>query len=545
MPNNKINGVLVNGISLPLSAEKEDAYKIAAAEMKRAGISPARIHFSVYKRSVDARKKDEIKLVYSIAARFDEAVNIKEIRSGRYRISELVDDVLDIVHGEEDALVPPLVVGMGPAGLFAALIMAENGYAPIIIDRGDCVSKRISCYDNFVKNGILDTESNIQFGAGGAGTFSDGKLLTRINDPKISYVLNRFCDFGAPKEILFSAKPHIGTDLLSGIVDKMLSRIEQLGGRVVYRCCMNDLYENSDGTVTVKTSQGDIACSSVVLALGHSSRDTYKTLINKGFAIEAKPFSVGVRIEHLREDIDTAMYGRFAGHPKLGKGEYHLSDTTSGRGVYTFCMCPGGTVVAAASEENGVVVNGMSCYARDGINSNSAVAVSVRPTDFDGTPMGAISFQRELEQSAFLAGGRNYCAPIQTAGDFLACKSGTEPTRINPTYREGKVQVADINNILPSFVTDELRNGLHSFDKKLKGFACEDAILSGVETRTSAPLRILRGENMVALGHKSIYPCGEGAGYAGGITSAAVDGIKVAMKIMERFSPTNEKKFDC
>ena len=545
MPNNKINGVLVNGISLPLSDETEDAYKIAAAEMKRAGISPARIHFSVYKRSVDARKKDEIKLVYSIAARFDEAVNIKEIRSGRYRISELVDDVLDIVHGEEDALVPPLVVGMGPAGLFAALIMAENGYAPIIIDRGDCVSKRISCYDNFVKNGILDTESNIQFGAGGAGTFSDGKLLTRINDPKISYVLNRFCDFGAPKEILFSAKPHIGTDLLSGIVDKMLSRIEQLGGRVVYRCCMNDLYENSDGTVTVKTSQGDIACSSVVLALGHSSRDTYKTLINKGFAIEAKPFSVGVRIEHLREDIDTAMYGRFAGHPKLGKGEYHLSDTTSGRGVYTFCMCPGGTVVAAASEENGVVVNGMSCYARDGINSNSAVAVSVRPTDFDGTPMGAISFQRELEQSAFLAGGRNYCAPIQTAGDFLACKSGTEPTRINPTYREGKVQVADINNILPSFVTDELRNGLHSFDKKLKGFACEDAILSGVETRTSAPLRILRGENMVALGHKSIYPCGEGAGYAGGITSAAVDGIKVAMKIMERFSPTNEKKFDC
>ena len=541
MSDKKISGVLVGGISLSLNTDEEEAYKIAATEMKRAGLSPARIHFNLCKRSIDARKKDDIKIVYSIAARFDEAIDKAAFNRCKYHISLLEDETLDVRYGCEKTKERPLVVGMGPCGLFAALLLAENGYCPIIIDRGDPIDKRIEAYKQFVKYGILDTESNIQFGAGGAGTFSDGKLLTRINDPKISYVLERFCEFGAPEEILYAAKPHIGTDLLSGIVNKMLERIKALGGKVIYRCLLENFFENNDGTVTAKTNQGEIICSSVVLAIGHSSRDTYETLIDKGCAIETKSFSVGVRIEHLREDIDKALYGKFAGHEKLGKGEYHLSDTTSGRGVYTFCMCPGGTVVAAASEEGGVVVNGMSCFARDGINSNSAVAVSVRPSDLDGTPLGAIEFQRKLERAAFLAGGGDYSAPVQTVGDFIGDVRGTEPKRILPTYRDGKVRLSEMREILPDFVVSELKLGLSSFNKKLKGFACADAVLSGVESRTSAPLRILRNENMIAIGYGRIYPCGEGAGYAGGITSAAVDGIRVALKIIERFEPLEVK----
>jgi uncharacterized FAD-dependent dehydrogenase len=537
MEDKKLDGVLIGGISLPLDADESEAKKIAANEIKRAGISPARINFNVYKRSVDARKKDDIRFVYSIAAKFDEPRNIRLPKANKYPFSELHSDELSFTYGNEKTTYPPLVVGMGPAGMFAALLMAENGYRPIIIDRGDNIANRVKCYENFVKFGVLDTESNIQFGAGGAGTFSDGKLLTRINDPRISYVLNRFYDFGAPSEILSAAKPHIGTDLLVDIVDKILARIEELGGKVIYRCCMKDIVENSDGTVTAKTTKGDIVASSVILALGHSSRDTYYTLLEKGFAIDAKSFSVGVRVEHLRADIDKALYGDFAGHPKLGKGEYHLSDTTTGRGVYTFCMCPGGVVVAGASEENSVVVNGMSYYARDGVNSNSAVAVSVRAADYGGTPHKAIEFQRNLERTAFEHGGRNYYAPVQTVGDFLNGKSGTEPSRIIPTYRDGKYKCADMNKIFPEFVSSELKLGLNSFDRKLSGFACSDAILTGVETRTSAPVRILRGEDMCAIGHDRIYPCGEGAGYAGGITSSAVDGIRVAIKIMERFQP--------
>ena len=277
--------------------------------------------------------------------------------------------------------------------------------------------------------------------------------------------------------------------------------------------------------------------SALLIATGHSSRDTYKMLLDSGYVIEAKSFSVGVRIEHLRENIDKALYGDMAGHPKLGKGEYHLSDTSSGRGVYTFCMCPGGEVVAAASEEFGVVVNGMSENARDGRNSNSAVAVSVRQSDYDGTPMGAIEFQRRIERSAFIEGGRDYYAPIMTVGDFLEGKYGSEPTSVLPTYRNGCVRVASFDKIFPQFVVDELRLGLRSFDRKLSGFAKSDAILTGAETRTSAPVRILRGEDLCAIGKKNIYPCGEGAGYAGGITSAAIDGIRVALKIMEQFSP--------
>ena len=539
MENKAICGFVISGISLSPDTDEKEACSIAANELKRAGINPARIRFSVYKKSVDARRKNDVRLVYSVAARFDTPQNIKTPSIKKYRIAELLDGTLDIKYGDEVSAYRPLVVGMGPAGLFCALLLAENGYEPIIIERGDSVAERVKKHDEFFKFGVLDTESNIQFGAGGAGTFSDGKLLTRINDPKINYVLRRFCDFGAPEEILTAAKPHIGTDLLLGVVENILYEIERLGGKVLYRTKLESLSENTDGTVCARTDKGDIVCSSLILATGHSARDTYEMLLKKGYLIEAKTFSVGVRIEHLREDIDRSLYGDFAGHPKLGKGEYHLSDTTGERGVYTFCMCPGGEVVAAASEEGGVVVNGMSRQARDGKNSNSAIAVNVWQTDYDGTPMGAIEFQRNIERKAFLAGGSDYSAPIQTVGDFLDGKSGSFPSRVLPTYRAGQVQVADMNNVLPDFVCKDLKRGILSFEKKLSGFSLHSAILTGAETRTSAPVRIMRNDELLAIGKSSVYPCGEGAGYAGGITSAAIDGIRVAQKIMERFSPVN------
>ncbi len=536
-------GWLLNGICLSPDTDEKEACSIAASEMKRAGVNPARLRFDIYKRSVDARKKDNVKLVYSVAVRSKDREEIDRPTATRYSITPLYDKKLDISLGSKRTEFPPLVVGMGPAGLFCALLLAENGYCPVIIDRGDCIAERCKKHELFVKTGILDTESNIQFGAGGAGTFSDGKLLTRINDPRTAYVLRRFCEFGAPEEILTAAKPHIGTDLLLGIVEKMLKQIEALGGRVLYRCRLDGIREMADGTVCARTTQGEIKASALMLAVGHSARDTYDMLLRNGYAIEPKPFSVGVRIEHLQKNIDTALYGKFAGHPKLGRGEYHLSDTTSGRGVYTFCMCPGGQVVAAASEENGVVVNGMSCYARDGKNANSALCVSVRPEDYGATPEKAIAFQRNLENAAFREGGGDYYAPIQTVGDFLNETQGAVPTEVEPTYRDGKVRVSSMERILPSFICEELKLGLRSFERKLKGFACPEAILSGVETRTSAPLRILRTEEMTAVGHSAVYPCGEGAGYAGGITSAAIDGIRAAQNIMMRFAPAESCSF--
>ena len=541
MAEEKLIGFLMNGISISPDAEEKEACMIAANEMRRAGENPARLRFDIYKKSVDARKKDRVRLVYSVAIRPSEGETLTLPAKSRYGITPLYEREIATAVGNEKSPYPPLVVGMGPAGLFCALLLAEQGYRPTIIDRGDSIANRNLAHERFIRDGILDTESNIQFGAGGAGTYSDGKLLTRVNDLRVSYVLSRFCEFGAPQEILTAAKPHIGTDRLLSVIDRMLARIEELGGQVVYRCRLDGISEMADGSVVAKTTKGDLHCSSLVLAPGHSARDTYAMLMANGYSIEAKPFSVGVRIEHLQSKIDEALYGNYAGHPRLGRGEYHLSDTSSGRGVYTFCMCPGGQVVAAASEEGGVVVNGMSVYARDGKNANSAVCVSVRPEDYGATPERAIAFQRNLERAAFRAGGADYFAPIQTVRDFLEGRRGSEPTTVLPTYRDGRVRCSSMDEILPSFVTEELRRGLRSFDRKLSGFACSEAVLSGVETRTSAPVRILRDEEMRAFGHANIYPCGEGAGYAGGITSAALDGIRVAERLIARFSPSENE----
>ncbi len=534
--------LVVGNISVRFDADEGEIFNKGFSKMKRAGIGidSRKLHFRLYKKSVDARKKDDIRLVCSIIADVeDEKFDEGKLKSADAKI--VANAPLELTQGNEIMSAPPLVVGMGPAGLFAALLLAENGYAPVIIDRGDSVEDRVLAVELFYKDRILDTESNIQFGAGGAGTFSDGKLLTRINDPYCAYVLERFVKFGAPREILTQAKPHVGTDILRSVVSNMLARIEELGGTVVYRCKLTGICKNSDSTVTARTTKGDILCSSMVLALGHSSRDTYSMLIERGFAMEPKPMSVGVRIEHLSEDIDAALYGKYAGHPSLGRAEYALSDTKSDRGVYTFCMCPGGSVVAAASEDGGVVVNGMSNFARDGKNSNSAVLVSVRPDDYekkDGSVLlGAIEYQRKIERAAYLAGGSDYGAPIQTVGDFLLGKSGSEPNRVTSTYMDGAhVRLADLSGVFPSYVTEKLRYGISSFDKKIKGFAAPHALLTAAETRTSAPLRILRGESFESLSMSNVYPCGEGAGYAGGITSAGVDGIRVAQAIIHRFA---------
>ena len=540
---------LLGGIRVGVDACEGEILEKARKKMKRAGISTATLHFQLYKKSVDARRKDDIRF---------ECTVLVEGRSGHPFSKELLDRVDGRVLeeqtvtprlGAEPLHRPPLVVGMGPAGLFSAWLLARHGYAPILIDRGGSVEERVADVALFRETGKLDAESNIQFGAGGAGTFSDGKLITRIHDPHCGLVLKTLVDFGAPEEILIKAKPHVGTDLLRGVVSNMLREIEHLGGRLIYRCRMENFEETDSGTIRVMTNQGELLCGALILAPGHSSRDTYHRLIQKGFAMEQKPISVGVRVEHLQSDIDKALYGTFAGHPNLGPAEYSLSDTRGDRGVYTFCMCPGGEVVAAASEEGGLVVNGMSYHARNNPNANAAVAVSVQPSDIaptDGSALlGSIEFVRRIERAAFAAGGGDYFAPVMTMGDFLTGQRGSEPTRVSPSYRDGKVKLTTFDGIFPDFVLEGLKRGFTSFGKRLPGYDASHAILTAAETRTSAPLRILRDkETLAAPGHSRIYPCGEGAGYAGGITSAGVDGIRCALALMERFAPLSKKASD-
>lgn len=531
---------LCDGIFVCPDDGEDTAERLAEQTMKRAGIDTRSLHFRLFKRSVDARRRNAIRLVCTVLITSD--APIPERLCLRAGLKPLVAAAREITLGDEPMHHPPLVVGMGPAGLFTALSLAERGYHPLLIDRGDAVHERVARVERFRSQGILDTESNIQFGAGGAGTFSDGKLVTRIHDPRCRYVLETLHRFGAPDEILTTAKPHIGTDVLRVVVDRLLSEIERLGGTVRYRCRVESLREETDGSVVALTSQGEVACSAAVLAIGHSAHGLYGELIGRGWAVEAKPMSVGVRIEHRQADIDRALYGDLAGHPRLGHAEYALSDTRGERGVYTFCMCPGGEVVAAASDEGRLVTNGMSEHARDGENANSAVLVSVGLQDYepqDGSlARGALEWQKKIEQAAFRAGGGDWCAPVMTVGDLLGGRVGGCATDVMPTYRGGRVRSADLGSVFPREICDSLRYSLRRFGERIEGFDRPSAILTAAETRTSAPVRILRdGERLCALGHPSVYPCGEGAGYAGGITSAAVDGLRVAEAIMARFRP--------
>ncbi len=536
----------MEGISVPVGVSEADVLHRAEQRMKRTGMTTGSLHFRLYKKSVDARRREDIRLVYAVlVSAVGSHPGFTEADLTRVGLKPHKPGALQTAHGEKLLPARPLVVGMGPAGLFCAYLLAKEGYAPRLIDRGDGIAERVRAVHRFCTHGVLDTESNIQFGAGGAGTFSDGKLLTRINDARCAFVLETLRDMGAPADITLQAKPHVGTDVLRSVVAHMLDTIAASGGEVIYRCRFDGFDRLPDGSFSVRTTRGTLSAGVIVLAPGHSARDTYRMLIDRQFAVEAKPISVGVRIEHRREDIDTMLYGRMAGHPDLGAAEYHLSDTKGERGVYTFCMCPGGEVVAAASEEETVVVNGMSCRARDGENSNAAIAVSVRPEDYepvDGSlAIGAIAFQRRLERAAYRAGGGNYDVPVQTVGDFLNGVRAVDahaPTRVRPSYRGGEHwHPARMEDVLPPFVSTSLAYGLRSFDRKLKGFAMPEAVLSAAETRTSAPVRILRGGDFCAIGQPGLYPCGEGAGYAGGITSAAVDGLKVAEAILATYAP--------
>lgn len=530
--------LLINNVKLSVNASHTEAFSVARGILKKAGLASFAKEYRIFRRSIDARHKPDIYFVYSVAVSGD-FPDISEEKQRRYGISQQNKQKMPTaVIGDTPLSAPPVIVGSGPCGLFAALLLAEEGYNPIILERGGSVKERMAAVDRFNKFHILDTETNIQFGAGGAGTFSDGKLVTRINDPLTCYVLERFIEFGAPEEIRYIAKPHIGTDILATVVERMTERICALGGRVFYHTKYLSPIMMNNTVSAVLTSKGEIPCGALILAIGHSARDTYENMIKSSFDIEAKAFSVGMRIEHLAEDIDYALYGTREFNPDLGHGEYALSYDTKNRGSYTFCMCPGGVVVAAASEEGGVCVNGMSYNSRSERNSNSAVLTSVFKEDYGGTPMGAIEFQRKIEQAAFKAGGGGYSAPIITFGDFISGACKTEPKRILPSYMYGKnIKLARPESYLPDFVCRGISSAILDFDRKIKGFASHDAVLTGAETRTSAPLRIKRdSETRLALGYTNIYPAGEGAGYAGGITSAAIDGAKSALALMKIYT---------
>ncbi len=522
--------ILVNNIKLPVSATAEQALSAAAKLLK---ISPAiPKDMWVHKVSIDARKGD-IKFVYSVAVKLADA-KAEARYAGKSRDVQVKPEVaITFGRGGQKMETRPVICGFGPAGFMCALSLAEMGFRPIVLEQGQRIEQRIETVKRFEQQGVLNTASNIQFGEGGAGTFSDGKLTTRISDERCAYVTQTFIDHGAPAEIARMAKPHIGTDLLVDVIKNIREKIIALGGEVMFDTRLTDIVVKNGAITAVKTTRGEIPTSHLVLATGHSAREVFYMLAEHGAQIVAKPFSVGVRIEHLQSEIDKGLYHDLAGHPALPKGEYQLSDTTGARGVYTFCMCPGGSVVAAASEENTVVVNGMSRHARDGKNANSALVVSVSPEDFNNDFKQAITFQRQLEKSAFIAGGSTYKAPCQTVGRFMSRREGYDFKRVEPTYPIGVVG-ADFDKVLPKFVTDSMRRSLPILDKKINGFAADDTVLTGVETRTSSPARIVRGEDYQS-NIKGLYPAGEGAGYAGGIMSAAVDGVRIAQYICQNY----------
>lgn len=496
--------------------------------------------YRILKKSVDARKKNDINIVYNILIETDNLVSLEKLVDNREVFKYQKTELNELPFGGKILNKRPIIIGSGPAGLFAGLILAERGFCPIILERGMDIESRSIEVKNFFYSGIFNKESNIQFGEGGAGTFSDGKLTTRIKDERCQYILERFVEFGAPIEILYDNKPHIGTDILRHVISNMRKKIIELGGDVRFLSKVTDIKIQNDRVCgVIVNGEYKIETDIVIAALGHSARDTYSMIYSLGVDMISKPFSIGVRIEHKQSMIDESQYGKYAGHKKLGAADYRLAYTSknTGRSVYSFCMCPGGMVVAASSEEDMVVTNGMSEYKRDRDNANSAIVVSITPEDFESNhPLSGIEFQRKWEKLAFIHGGSKYLAPCQLVGDFLIGKPSTGIRSIVPSYMPG-VNMTSLENCLPSYVTETLKEGLIDFDKKISGFACLDALLTGVETRTSAPLRIVRNQNMESVSLKNFYPIGEGAGYAGGIVSAGVDGIKVAQMIIRQYKP--------
>jgi len=524
-------------VRLPL-AHAESAIK--GAILKRLGIdNDDLIDYVVFKRGVDARRPNAILFTYTldvalrdeaaILASHDKDPHLSITPDTRYRF---------VAHAPRALTSRPIVIGMGPAGLFAGLVLAQMGFRPLILERGKEVRERTRDTFALWRQGILDPESNVQFGEGGAGTFSDGKLYSQIRDPRHlgRKVLEEFVKAGAPEEILYVSHPHIGTFRLVGMVEKMRETIRSLGGELRFESRVDDIEieEMRDGTRRVRAvilSSGEqIPVSHLILAIGHSARDTFEMILRHGIHIEAKPFSIGLRIEHPQSLIDRARYGRNAGNPLLGAADYKLvHHASNGRSVYSFCMCPGGTVVAATSEPGRVVTNGMSQYSRNERNANSGIVVGITPEqDYPGSPLAGIEFQRHWESRAFELGGGNFQAPGQLVGDFLAGRPSTKLGAVQPSYTPG-VHLTDLSDALPDYAIAAIREALPAFARQIKGYDMPDAVLTGVETRTSSPVRFRRNkDDYQSVNTKGLYPAGEGAGYAGGILSAAVDGIEVA-----------------
>lgn len=525
--------IRITELALPLD-HPADALPTAVA--KRLGVAEAELkNLLVFKRSYDARKKNsEIKFIYIVDVTLaNEAKTLERLGDDRHIRPSPDTQYYPVPEAPADLTERPIVIGFGPCGLFSALILAQQGYKPIVLERGRNVRTRTKDTWALWRNKVLDPESNVQFGEGGAGLFSDGKLYSQIKDPKFygRKVMAEFVKAGAPDEIMYVSKPHIGTFRLTGVVAAMREEIIALGGEVRFESKVVSL-DVEDGRVQgVTLDNGEqIKSRYAVLAVGHSARDTFRMLHDVGVYVEAKPFAIGFRIEHPQSVIDRARLGKYAGHPELGAADYKLvHHAKNGRAVYSFCMCPGGTVVAATSEEGRVVTNGMSQYSRNERNANSGIVVNISPEeDFPNHPLAGIELQEALESHAFVAGGKDYCAPGQLVGDFIKNKPSTEFGEVVASYKPG-VTLGDLSTTLPSFAIDAIREALPAFGKKIRGFDRDDAILTGIETRTSSPIRISRDrESLQSVNTRGLYPAGEGAGYAGGILSAGVDGVKIA-----------------
>ena len=522
----------ITELKLPLDHPDE---ALREAIVARLGITDEQLlSFTLFKRSYDARKKNsEMLFIYTIDLEAsNEAQLLRKFADDR-NIGVAPDVSYKFVgHAPADLQERPIVVGFGPCGIFAGLLLAQMGFRPIILERGKEVRQRTKDTWGLWRKSVLNPESNVQFGEGGAGTFSDGKLYSQIKDPNHHgrKVLEEFVKAGAPDEILYINKPHIGTFRLTGMVEQMRQDMIALGAEVRFQEKVTDLMiEDGQLTGVVLESGEQLHSRHVVLALGHSARDTFRMLHGKGVYMEAKPFSVGFRIEHPQSLIDKARLGKYAGHPKLGAADYKLVyHAKNGRSVYSFCMCPGGTVVAATSEPGRVVTNGMSQYSRNERNANSGIVVGIDPErDYPGGPLAGIELQERLESHAYVMGGSNYQAPAQLVGDFVAGRPSTELGSVEPSYKPG-VTLGDLAPSLPDFAIEAIREALPAFDRQIKGYNLHDAVLTGIETRTSSPLRITRGADYQSLNLKGLFPAGEGAGYAGGILSAGVDGIRIA-----------------
>lgn len=530
--------IRINEIKLPLDGNIDQLKKRAAKILK---IKPSDIIELILRRkSIDARKKDNVHFICTVDCKIkqDEDKIIKSAANNK--VTKANWQQLDIIKAKIKPDLRPVIVGSGPAGYFAALTLCSAGLAPIVIERGAEVSERTKAVSLLKQNGKLSEQTNIQFGEGGAGTFSDGKLNTGIKDIRINHVLQMFVKMGADKSILYMAKPHIGTDVLEKVVANMRQEIQSNGGEVRFGHKLAGINTQNDAlkSIIVESPQGEyeLQADRLILAIGHSARDTFEMLYNSGIYFEQKAFSMGVRIEHHQSMIDKAQYGDFAGHKSLGAADYKLAvRLPDGRGAYTFCMCPGGEVVPATSESGMVVTNGMSCFTRNGVNANSALLIDIRTSDFEGQhPLAGIELQRKYERLAYIVGGENYNAPVQLVGDFLQKKQSQAIGSVIPSYLPG-VTPTDLRKCLPSFVSEGIYQALPMLDKKLHGFASHDAVMTAIESRSSSPVRILRN-NSLQCNISGIYPCGEGAGYAGGITSAAVDGIKCAEMIIAQIN---------